>query len=78
MLAGYEDLCESGPGEVISVNECVYKPDICGEGICEDTTNGYTCLCYPGYQVGEKTKTCQGKFYIYPGVHILHANELYS
>ncbi|XP_072384771.1 fibrillin-1-like [Diabrotica undecimpunctata] len=35
----------------ISVNECILRPDICGQGKCVDTIQGYDCLCDPGYRL---------------------------
>ncbi|XP_007435616.1 latent-transforming growth factor beta-binding protein 2, partial [Python bivittatus] len=32
------------------INACSSSPDICGPGTCVNFPEGYTCLCYPGYQ----------------------------
>lgn len=46
------------PGFML-VNECVLRPDICGEGQCIDTVEGYECICKPGYRKG-RTQYCEG------------------
>lgn len=43
----------------IPVNECILRPDICGEGECIDTFEGYECHCKPGYRKGHK-QVCEG------------------
>lgn len=35
----------------ISVNECILRPDICGQGKCIDTIQGYECICDAGYRL---------------------------
>ncbi|XP_060543387.1 latent-transforming growth factor beta-binding protein 2 [Pantherophis guttatus] len=32
------------------INPCSSSPDMCGPGTCVNFPEGYTCLCYPGYQ----------------------------
>lgn len=50
-----------GPGlGHIMINECSFKPDICGKGKCIDTPTGYECQCEPGYRLGN-SKKCEGK-----------------
>ena len=31
------------------INECLEQPDICHDGRCLDTEDGYSCDCYHGY-----------------------------
>nr|XP_018912347.1 PREDICTED: fibrillin-2-like [Bemisia tabaci]XP_018912348.1 PREDICTED: fibrillin-2-like [Bemisia tabaci] len=55
-------LCLGGTKGIVSssitvVNECVLQPTICGGGRCIDTSDGYECECYPGYQ---KSKSSSG------------------
>ncbi|KAB0800679.1 hypothetical protein PPYR_06418 [Photinus pyralis] len=40
------------------VNECVLRPDICGEGQCIDTVDGYECICKPGFKKG-RSRACE-------------------
>lgn len=48
------------PLKIISVNECILRPHICGvEGECIDTADGYECLCKPGYHKGP-SQVCEG------------------
>jgi hypothetical protein len=44
----YNRLC-SQLQSVTEVNECVLRPDICGNGKCIDTKEGYECECHPGF-----------------------------
>ncbi|XP_065169457.1 fibrillin-2-like [Atheta coriaria] len=45
---------------LISINECILRPDICGEGQCVDTRDGYDCVCNPGYKhKGKSLKECE-------------------
>lgn len=46
-------------GLVIPINECILRPDICGEGQCIDTDEGYECVCKPGYRKGAR-QVCEG------------------
>lgn len=47
------------PLKIISVNECILRPHICGEGQCIDTADGYECRCKPGYREGP-SQVCEG------------------
>uniref|UniRef100_A0A8C8F2D9 Latent-transforming growth factor beta-binding protein 1 n=1 Tax=Oncorhynchus tshawytscha TaxID=74940 RepID=A0A8C8F2D9_ONCTS len=40
------------------VDECQVNPHICGQGICYNTVEGYTCICREGYQMDETHTTC--------------------
>uniref|UniRef100_A0A8C7PVQ8 Latent-transforming growth factor beta-binding protein 1 n=1 Tax=Oncorhynchus mykiss TaxID=8022 RepID=A0A8C7PVQ8_ONCMY len=40
------------------VDECKVNPHICGQGICYNTAEGYTCTCNEGYQMDETHTTC--------------------
>ncbi|XP_029674893.1 fibrillin-2-like isoform X2 [Formica exsecta] len=44
----YNRLC-SQLQSITEVNECALRPDICGDGKCIDTKEGYECECYPGF-----------------------------
>lgn len=50
--------CVSGVSEV---DECQISPYICGQGICYNTAEGYTCHCDEGYRLDEAQNTCVGK-----------------
>ncbi|XP_017775669.1 PREDICTED: fibrillin-2-like [Nicrophorus vespilloides] len=41
---------------LLTVNECVLRPGICGKGECIDTREGYQCNCYPGFYMAESGK----------------------
>nr|CAD7423795.1 unnamed protein product [Timema monikensis] len=47
----YIRLC-TGPGELTLINECALRANICGNGHCVDTPDGYRCECHPGYRKG--------------------------
>ncbi|PNF34940.1 hypothetical protein B7P43_G01404 [Cryptotermes secundus] len=49
----YRRLCHPSPGDITQVNECALRANICGNGHCIDTPDGYLCECYPGYRKGE-------------------------
>lgn len=34
---------------ITEINECALRPDICGNGKCIDTKDGYECDCYNGF-----------------------------
>uniref|UniRef100_A0AAY5L728 Latent-transforming growth factor beta-binding protein 1 n=1 Tax=Esox lucius TaxID=8010 RepID=A0AAY5L728_ESOLU len=40
------------------VDECQVNPHICGQGICYNTMEGYTCVCDDGYLLDETHNTC--------------------
>ena len=44
-------MCQETQGGIVlpAVDECTLNPDICGEGTCTDTDDGYICTCYPGF-----------------------------
>lgn len=48
IIDDYNRLC-SQLQFITEVNECVLRPDICGDGHCIDTKEGYECECYPGF-----------------------------
>ncbi|XP_073977329.1 fibrillin-2-like isoform X3 [Rhodnius prolixus] len=57
----YTRLCgggEADPGHTMNVDECGLRPNICGGGQCTDTSDGYTCICFPGYQKSP-TQVCE-------------------
>lgn len=43
------------------VDECHINPHICGQGVCYNTAESYTCHCYEGYQLDDSENTCVGK-----------------
>lgn len=47
------------PGSIVLINECILRPDICGEGTCKDTVVGYECICKSGFKNGPN-KACEG------------------
>lgn len=59
-IEAYKRLCHPSPGDVTQVNECALRANICGNGRCIDTPDGYQCDCYPGYQKGE-SEVCEGQ-----------------
>ncbi|XP_070980578.1 latent-transforming growth factor beta-binding protein 1-like isoform X1 [Oncorhynchus clarkii lewisi] len=46
------------PTQSAEVDECQVNPHICGQGICYNTVEGYTCICREGYQMDETHTTC--------------------
>nr|CAD7197317.1 unnamed protein product [Timema douglasi] len=54
----YIRLC-TGPGELTLINECALRANICGNGHCVDTPDGYRCECHPGYRKGA-SEVCEG------------------
>uniref|UniRef100_A0A7N6F8T4 Latent-transforming growth factor beta-binding protein 4 n=1 Tax=Anabas testudineus TaxID=64144 RepID=A0A7N6F8T4_ANATE len=42
----------------LNVDECQINPHICGQGICYNTAEGYTCHCDEGYRLGDAETTC--------------------
>jgi hypothetical protein len=59
-LEAYKRLCHPSPGDITQVNECALRANICGNGHCIDTPDGYLCECYPGYRKGE-SEVCEGQ-----------------
>ncbi|MFT7805920.1 latent-transforming growth factor beta-binding protein 1 isoform X4 [Arapaima gigas] len=47
------------PTQLAEVNECLFRHDICGLGICYNTAEGYTCICMNGYELDEEKITCR-------------------
>jgi hypothetical protein len=43
------------------VDECTLKPDLCGDGVCRDTDDGYYCECFTGFTNNGGTDKCYGK-----------------
>lgn len=48
IVEDYNKLC-SQLEPFTEVNECALRPDICGNGKCTDTKEGYECECHPGF-----------------------------
>ncbi|KAM4615423.1 latent-transforming growth factor beta-binding protein 1 isoform 2-T2 [Polymixia lowei] len=46
------------PTQSAEVDECQINPHICGQGVCYNTAEGYTCHCDEGYQLDEAQTTC--------------------
>ncbi|XP_061140649.1 latent-transforming growth factor beta-binding protein 1 isoform X2 [Syngnathus typhle] len=40
------------------VDECQINPYICGQGLCYNTADGYTCHCDDGYRLNHALATC--------------------
>src|ERR1700734_1936295 len=53
----YKDLCLIA-GPVTQVDECGLRPDICGNGKCIDTPDGYKCECRVGYYQRSPMSPC--------------------
>lgn len=43
------------------VDECTLKPDLCGDGVCRDTDDGYTCECFSGFTNAGGSDRCYGE-----------------
>ncbi|KAM4591721.1 latent-transforming growth factor beta-binding protein 1 isoform 2-T2 [Odontesthes bonariensis] len=46
------------PTQSAEVDECQISPYICGQGICYNTAESYTCHCNEGYQLDDSQATC--------------------
>ncbi|XP_034079020.1 latent-transforming growth factor beta-binding protein 1 isoform X3 [Gymnodraco acuticeps] len=46
------------PTQSAEVDECQISPFICGQGICYNTAEGYTCHCDEGYRLDDAQTTC--------------------
>ncbi|XP_033978251.1 latent-transforming growth factor beta-binding protein 1 isoform X1 [Trematomus bernacchii] len=46
------------PTQSAEVDECQISPFICGQGICYNTAEGYTCHCDEGYHLDDAQTTC--------------------
>uniref|UniRef100_A0A8C3AS77 Latent-transforming growth factor beta-binding protein 4 n=1 Tax=Cyclopterus lumpus TaxID=8103 RepID=A0A8C3AS77_CYCLU len=46
------------PTQSAEVDECQINPYICGQGICYNTAEGYTCHCDEGYRLDDAQTTC--------------------
>ncbi|XP_046886162.1 latent-transforming growth factor beta-binding protein 1 isoform X2 [Hypomesus transpacificus] len=46
------------PTQFEEVNECQVNPHICGQGLCYNTAEGYTCICNHGYHLDDSQTTC--------------------
>lgn len=66
--------CVSGVSEV---DECQISPYICGQGICYNTAEGYTCHCDEGYRLDEAQNTCVGKRSTEQSL-LLRSNKIWS
>uniref|UniRef100_A0A3P9A0X9 Latent-transforming growth factor beta-binding protein 1 n=1 Tax=Esox lucius TaxID=8010 RepID=A0A3P9A0X9_ESOLU len=51
------------PTQSAEVDECQVNPHICGQGICYNTMEGYTCVCDDGYLLDETHNTCSASLY---------------
>lgn len=47
------------PTQSAEVDECQINPYICGQGICYNTAEGYTCHCDEGYRLDDAQATCE-------------------
>ncbi|XP_019123266.1 latent-transforming growth factor beta-binding protein 1 isoform X4 [Larimichthys crocea] len=46
------------PTQSAEVDECQINPYICGQGICYNTAEGYTCHCDEGYHLDDSQTIC--------------------
>ncbi|KAK5881892.1 hypothetical protein CesoFtcFv8_020532 [Champsocephalus esox] len=46
------------PTQSAEVDECQISPFICGQGICYNTAEGYTCHCDEGHRLDDAHTTC--------------------
>ncbi|XP_026164540.1 latent-transforming growth factor beta-binding protein 1 isoform X2 [Mastacembelus armatus] len=46
------------PTQLTEVDECQINPYICGQGICYNTAEHYTCHCDEGYHLDDAQTTC--------------------
>ncbi|XP_023151954.2 latent-transforming growth factor beta-binding protein 1 isoform X3 [Amphiprion ocellaris] len=46
------------PTQSAEVDECQINPYICGQGICYNTAESYTCHCDEGYHLDDAQTTC--------------------
>ncbi|XP_028278806.1 latent-transforming growth factor beta-binding protein 1 isoform X2 [Parambassis ranga] len=46
------------PTQSAEVDECQINPYICGQGICYNTAESYTCHCDEGYRLDDAQNTC--------------------
>uniref|UniRef100_A0A8D3B4I7 Latent-transforming growth factor beta-binding protein 1 n=1 Tax=Scophthalmus maximus TaxID=52904 RepID=A0A8D3B4I7_SCOMX len=46
------------PTKSTEVDACQINPNICGQGICYNTAEGYTCHCDEGYPLDDSQTTC--------------------
>ncbi|KAI4903935.1 hypothetical protein NFI96_031938 [Prochilodus magdalenae] len=49
---------DMSPIQLAEVDECLISPDICGQGICYNTAESYTCICNEGYRQDDEGSTC--------------------
>ncbi|XP_054652632.1 latent-transforming growth factor beta-binding protein 1 isoform X2 [Dunckerocampus dactyliophorus] len=46
------------PTQSAEVDECQVNPYICGQGVCYDEAEGYTCHCDEGYRLNDALTSC--------------------
>ncbi|XP_017286383.1 latent-transforming growth factor beta-binding protein 1 isoform X1 [Kryptolebias marmoratus] len=46
------------PTQSAEVDECQINPHICGQGVCYNTAESYTCHCEEGYHLDDSEITC--------------------
>lgn len=56
----YQRLCSAGGYSMPPVDECTLKPDLCGDGVCRDTDDGYVCECFSGFTNAGGSEKCHG------------------
>ena len=44
-------LCRAAPVTIARIDECSLRSDLCPNGVCVDTPEGYRCQCRQGFQV---------------------------
>ncbi|PVD20223.1 hypothetical protein C0Q70_20719 [Pomacea canaliculata] len=57
----FPTLCPHGKGtdhDGKDINECMLRPDICENGVCENVLTGYRCVCNPGFKADSTGRQC--------------------
>ena len=65
----YKQMCGTSPGSMIDpmtgnkieIDECQMMPQMCQNGVCMNTIEGFHCECYPGYVYDEASHQCIDK-----------------
>ena len=58
--ARYQELCRP-LGNQTSLNECRILLNLCDNGVCIDTPDGYRCDCNQGFKPDSSNQKCLGK-----------------
>ena len=49
----------------VDIDECTEGSSGCNQN-CTNSIGGYSCTCYPGYQLSGDNHTCNGEFVVEP------------